>query len=265
LEHFILVVSRCCPCLRGPRFFSLKWSCFGFCSSFDHLFEFSSHFFYFSLFSELVTCVCGQCTHQGGDWGPKRPRTGGWSLLAMMSDWQCGVDWLLAEYCRCMLQLDLRCVGEERARKVYALRGLWGLERQVGSAQGTRWPVGSSAGRMVARKARQSHGKEPVQGSGSRTESACAVCGGSPQNRRVTWLSHKTKTGGSAGRDGIRVCWEASIPADTWRDRRACVGRTQTMAKAWPCDEDECYMTYLPLGGLYHNSSARGTLVICPT
>jgi hypothetical protein len=24
LEHFILVVSRCCPCLRGPRFFSLK-------------------------------------------------------------------------------------------------------------------------------------------------------------------------------------------------------------------------------------------------
>jgi hypothetical protein len=25
-------------------------------------------------------------------WGPERPRTGGWSLLAVMSDWQRGVD-----------------------------------------------------------------------------------------------------------------------------------------------------------------------------
>jgi hypothetical protein len=70
------------------------------------LFEFFFRFF-FSLFSELVTSVCCQCTHQGGDWGPERPRTGGWSLLAVMSDWQRGVDWLLAEYCRCRLQLDL--------------------------------------------------------------------------------------------------------------------------------------------------------------
>jgi hypothetical protein len=57
--------------------------------------------------------------------------------------------------------------GEERARKVYALRGLRGVERQVGSARGTRWPAGSSAGRMVARKVRRSHGQEPVKGSGS--------------------------------------------------------------------------------------------------
>jgi hypothetical protein len=56
----------------------------------------------------LVTCVCCQCTHQGGDLGPQGPRTGGWSLLAVMSDWQHGVDWLLAEYCRCSLRLDLR-------------------------------------------------------------------------------------------------------------------------------------------------------------
>jgi hypothetical protein len=31
------------------------------------LFEFFSHFFSFSLFSKLVTCVSCQCTHQGGD------------------------------------------------------------------------------------------------------------------------------------------------------------------------------------------------------
>jgi hypothetical protein len=100
--------------------------------------------------------------------------------------------------------------GEERERKVYALRGLRGVERQVGLTRGTRWPAGSSAGRMVARKARRSHGQEPMQGSGSRPKSARGVCGGSPQNRRVTWLSHKTKTGGSTGRDGIRARREAS-------------------------------------------------------
>jgi hypothetical protein len=44
-----------------------------------------------------------------------------------------------------------------------------------------------------------------VQGRGSRPESARGVCGSSPQNRWVTWLSHKTKTGGSAGGDGIRA------------------------------------------------------------
>jgi hypothetical protein len=135
------------------------------------------------------------------------------------------------------------------------------VERQVGLARGTRRLEGSCVGRMVERKARRSRGQEPVQGSGSRPESARGVCGGSPQNHRVTWLSHKTQTGGSASGDGIRVRREASITADTWRDHGACVGRTQTAAKAWPCDEEEGYMTYLPLRGLYHNFSASGSLV----
>jgi hypothetical protein len=47
----------------------------------------------------------------------------------------------------------------------------------------------------VAIKARLISGLEPVQGSGSQPEFAQRVCGGSPQNRRVTWLSHKMKTG----------------------------------------------------------------------
>jgi hypothetical protein len=96
-------------------------------------------------------------------------------------------------------------VGEEWARKVYALWGLRGVERQAGLTRGTRWPAGSSAGSMVARKARRSRRPEPVQGSGSRPESARGVCGGSQENCQVTWLSHKTKTGGSAGGDGIRA------------------------------------------------------------
>jgi cytochrome bd-type quinol oxidase subunit 2 len=57
------------------------------------LLEFFFSFFSFSLFSELVTCVCCQCTHQGVDRGPKHPGTSGWSLLAVVSDWQmwCGL------------------------------------------------------------------------------------------------------------------------------------------------------------------------------
>jgi hypothetical protein len=115
----------------------------------------------------------------------------------------------------------------------------------------------------VARKARQSRRSEPVQGNGSQSQSACGVCGGSPQNRRVTWLNHKTKTAGSVCGYGIWACREASVPADAWRDRRACVRRTRSVEMAWPCDEEECYMTYLPLRGLYHNLSARGSVVIC--
>jgi hypothetical protein len=112
-----------------------------------------------------------------------------------------------------------------------------------------RWPAGSSADRMVAEKQDEVFNRKPVQGSGSQPESARWVCGGSPENRRVTWLSHKTKTGGSAGGDGIRARRKASMPADASRDRRTCVGRTRYAATAWPCDEQEYYMTYLPLRG----------------
>jgi hypothetical protein len=87
------------------------------------LFEFFSCFFSLSLFSELVTCMCCQSTHQGGDWGSERPRTGGWSLLAVMSDWQRGVDWLLAEYCRCRLRLDLRWCRWRASAKGLCLAG----------------------------------------------------------------------------------------------------------------------------------------------
>jgi hypothetical protein len=58
---------------------------------------------------------------------------------------------------------------------------------------------------------------------------------------------------------------EASMSADAWRDRGACVGRTQSAATVWPCDEEEFYMTYLPLRGLYHNLNARGSVVFCLT
>jgi hypothetical protein len=123
--------------------------------------------------------------------------------------------------------------------------------------------AGSSVGRMVARKARRSHGQGPVKGSGSRPEFARGVCDGSPQNRRVTWLSHKTKTRGLACGDRILARREALMPANTWRDNRACVGRTRSAATAWSCNEEECNMTHMPLRGLCHSLSARGSMVFC--
>jgi hypothetical protein len=55
----------------------------------------------------------------------------------------------------------LICVGacEERARKVYALRGLRGVERQVGLARWTWWAAGWSASRMVAKKQDEVEGR----------------------------------------------------------------------------------------------------------
>jgi hypothetical protein len=80
LEHFISDVSSHCPCIRRPRFFSLKWSFLGFCLAFDHLLE----FFFFSfpfLFPPnwLLVCVVNALivgdldrqTHQGGTRGSR--------------------------------------------------------------------------------------------------------------------------------------------------------------------------------------------------
>jgi hypothetical protein len=86
-------------------------------------------------------------------------RTGGWSLPCVISDWQRCVDWFFAKYCRCRLRLDwcwCRWRTSEKGRRRWGLQ-VW--RRQVGFVRGTRWPAGSSAGRMVAWTARWSHGR----------------------------------------------------------------------------------------------------------
>jgi hypothetical protein len=69
---FVSDVSSRCPCLKGPRLVFFKWSCLLPFSAFDRLMEFLFSFCFFSifLFSLFTKCVCCQCTHQGGDWGP---------------------------------------------------------------------------------------------------------------------------------------------------------------------------------------------------
>jgi hypothetical protein len=71
LEHsFVSDVWSRCPYLRGPRLIFLRWPFslpfFGFRS----LVGVSFYSFLFFFFSRVTICVCCQCTHQGGDWGP---------------------------------------------------------------------------------------------------------------------------------------------------------------------------------------------------
>jgi hypothetical protein len=111
LEHFISVVLSRCPCLRGLRFFSLKWSCFGFSLDFDHLFEFLVHLYILIFFYESITMLIVNTLIKG-------EIEDRWMVAPyVMSDWQHGVDRLLAEYCRCRLRLDLHwCRWREGAK-----------------------------------------------------------------------------------------------------------------------------------------------------
>jgi hypothetical protein len=110
-RQFWSILSRLCRAVAlvlGDRDFFLSSDLFlAFVWLLITCLSFSLFLFFFSSLW-IGTCVCCQFTHQGGDWGPECPRTRGWLLLAVMSDWQRGVDWLLAEYCRYRLRLDLR-------------------------------------------------------------------------------------------------------------------------------------------------------------
>jgi hypothetical protein len=52
---------------------------------------------------------------------------------------------------------------------------------------------------------------------------------------------------------------------DTRRDRKTYVRRMRAVAKASLSYEEECYLTMLPLRGVYLISSCGCTLVICPS
>jgi hypothetical protein len=137
-------------------------------------------------------------------------RAGGWSLPGVISDWQRCVDWFLAKYCRCRLRLDSCWCRWRTSAKGCCWWGLQVWRRQVGFVRGTRWPVGSSADRMVARTARWSRwtiswlshktkvepglrGSQVMGGDWRRLHQFRGVCGGSPENHRVTRLSHKAE------------------------------------------------------------------------
>jgi hypothetical protein len=106
------------------------------------------------------------------------------------------------------------CVGagEERARKVLALRGLRGVERQVGSA---RWNEPScrtvtSAVRMVSRKARRSRVR--FLGWASKPRSSwCKVTAKSLNRARLSRPSRSRRW--KAWRAWCLACWGRSLHA----------------------------------------------------
>jgi hypothetical protein len=123
LEHsFVSDVSSHCPCLRGPRLVFFKWSCSLPFFCFWSLVGVSFYpFLFFFLFSLIPMCVCCQCTHQGGDWGPcvvRGPLDGRLLVWWVIDNIVRTDSWLSIAGADCgMTRVG---AGEEQARKVVA-------------------------------------------------------------------------------------------------------------------------------------------------
>jgi hypothetical protein len=90
-------------------------------------------------------------------------RTGGRYLLGVMSNWQCGVDWLLVEYCRCRLRLDLCWFRWRADAKGLSLAGPPRVESQLGSAWWTRWWNGIKCGWHGGKKSKTKSVTTPLE------------------------------------------------------------------------------------------------------
>jgi hypothetical protein len=124
--------------------------------------------------------------------------------------------------------------------------------RQVGFVRGTWWPAGSTAGRMVARTARSSQwtvswlshktkvepglrGRQVMSGDWRRLHQVRGVCGGSSENHRVNWLSHKVEAEDRAWLSGqnqpyrfgepVRPVWGRKAPEASKRRTRFGIAR----------------------------------------
>jgi hypothetical protein len=167
-----------------------------------------------------------------------------WGLVdgcsSAMTDWQRGVDWLMAEYCWCRWRKNAKGLSRE-------------VERQVGLVRGIGGRTWSSAGRMVSKKQDKVMNLESVHGSGLQLESPCGVwlvystkptpsgttmaaklwwgwCGGGCEvcSGFPTKLSGSLVEPQSQERRLGRRRWDPGVPwsfeaGDTRRDREACV------------------------------------------
>jgi hypothetical protein len=118
--------------------------------------------------------------------------------------------------------------GEERARKVFCLEGPPGYGET--SRLGSRDPVdgGTSAGHMVARRARRSRGRSSWCKVAVEQE-AWREAGPSTRGLVVCQQNHRRTVSWFGPQNQVRR-------PNTRRDRMACVGRTRGAAKAWPSD-----------------------------
>jgi hypothetical protein len=195
-------------------------------------------------------------------------RTGGWSLPCVISDWQHCVELFLAKYCRCRLRLD-SCWCRWRTSAKGRCR--WGLQvwrRQVGFVRGTRWPAGSSAGRMVARTARWSqwavswlsHKTKVWAGTSWEPSHEWWLAVATSSSRGLRWFTRKppgysAEPQNQGRRPGVDVWPKPAWPVlrtgltglgsqgagsfeaeDTRRDRKACVEATRSAVAGHPSD-----------------------------
>jgi hypothetical protein len=168
----------------------------------------------------MIKICGGQWTQDRSIWGPVDGHLWLWWVIDNM-EWT--DSWLSIAGC-CLIHFG---AGEQSARKVYALRTLWGVEKQVGLTRGTRRPAGSSAGRMLARNAKRSRRSEPVQGSGSQPKYARGVCGDSPQNRSGYLVEAQNQDQRLGGRRRDPSAPRSFESEDTCWDRKACVETTR--------------------------------------
>jgi hypothetical protein len=152
-------------------------------------------------------------------------------------------------------------VGQERARKVYALRGLSEVERQVGLTRGTGWPRGQVRAAWWQEKEDEVIDRSRCRVAAHNRSLHAGFAAVHHKTDRVTWLSHKTKTGGSAGGDRIRARREAL-------KRRTRIGITSLASRLSEVRSPgirpmvlQRHIPKVPLVGVYLSLSFRGILV----
>jgi hypothetical protein len=212
LEHsFVSDVSSRYPYLRGPRLVFFKWSCSLPFFDFRSLVGVSFYLFLFLfLFCLIIKCVCCQCTHQGGDWGPcvvREPVDGRFLVWWVINNivWTDSwlsiagavVTWFVLVQVKNKWErsLPVRPPGVKKTSRL-------GLRDPVASGVKYR-PHGGKNEKMKSRTdSWLSHktkvelelrGSQVMSGDWQRLHQVRGVCGGSPENHRATQLSHKAE------------------------------------------------------------------------
>jgi hypothetical protein len=96
-------------------------------------------------------------------------------------------------------------------------------------------------------------GSRVMSGDWRRLHQVRGVCGGSPENHRVTRLSHKAEAedrrlGGRRRHLGAPRSFEAE---DTRRDRKSCIEAKRGAVAGHPSDGATANIPKVPLGGVY--------------
>jgi hypothetical protein len=99
-----------------------------------------------------------------------------------------------------------------------------------------------------------------MSGDWRRLHQVRGVCGGSPENHRVTRLSHKAEAEDRAWLSGGSRGARSFEAEDTCRDRKACVEATRSAVAGHPFDGAMKKIPKVPLVGVYPSLGFRDIL-----